>query len=277
MIINLVYPNDHPDDFADPPEVISIGHHVEVGDAFDATDISANPFAVFSVIGIDGFTCLIEESDDPDPGSPSWSPVSGIAFATGNNSGPRTQFDYGVRTKRWVRATIEYDFLDSADRFGVNVLFGDLDPEAFAAPEPPGYLGRFQQGTDVALVLQCTDTSGTPDDPTYIPWVQIRRDPDAALVESFEMPADLRDVESGLFRKPLFLGSTYSTTGRHVAIFKWLDSNGVSHVETAHFHVLPGGSADGSIIAMCYSSRPDAAYIVFQCDSGRIIRKPNPR
>lgn len=153
------------------------------------------------------------------------------------------------------------------------------------------YLGRFQQGSEIALVLQCTDAAGTPDDPTYLPWVQIWQDerndnhtddPDdieapITLIASHQIPADLRGVEDGVFRLPCFLGPLYAVAGRYIAIFKWTDSDGVAHTRSAAFHILPGGSADGTVISMFFSSRPNATYLVFQCDSGRIIRKPNPR
>lgn len=153
------------------------------------------------------------------------------------------------------------------------------------------YLGRLQQGSEIALVLQCTDADEAPDDPTYAPWVQIWQDerndngsadPDdiespITMIYSDKMPADLRGVDDGVFRLPLFLGSLYAAAGRYIAIFKWTDSDGVAHTRSASFHVLPGGSADGSVISMFFSSRADATYLVFQCDSGRLIRKPNPR
>lgn len=143
------------------------------------------------------------------------------------------------------------------------------------------YLGRFQQGSEIALVLQCTDAVGAPEDPAYVPWVQIWRDElgdePVTLLSSHRMPADLRGVEPGLFRLPHFLGSAYSPSGRYIAVFKWIDSSGIAMSKAAAFHVFSGGSADGNVIAMAYSSRPDAAYIVLQCDSGRLIRKPNPR
>lgn len=152
------------------------------------------------------------------------------------------------------------------------------------------YFGRLQQGSEIAFVLQCTDAAGTPDDPIYAPRVQVWRDritnngvldPDVTtqitLIETLQMPADLRGVDDGVFRLPHFLGSPYAVDGRYIAIFKWTDSGGVAHTRMASFYVLPGGSSDGSVISMFFSSRPDATYLLFQCDSGRIVRKPNPR
>lgn len=274
MILNLINPSDRP--LASESGSV-VGHYVDVGDPVDATTISSSPFATFSADwGILGCTCLIEESDDRS----TWTAMSGMSFAPSGYGVESTQFSYGVRTKRWVRATVEYDVLDSADRWGIAVVFGDLDPEAFAADDGSTYLGRFQQGQEIPLVLQCTDAEGSPDDPASIPQLSVFIDRGASglqMIETVDMPADLRDVVVGLFRKPLFLGAAYSEAGRYLVLFKWLDSNNVPHVKTASFHILPNGSSDGSIIAMRYTSRPDANYLIWQCDSGRIIRKPNPR
>lgn len=272
MIFNLIDPSDRP--LANDPPPYD-GHYVEVGDPVDATTISSTPFATFSALfAIAGCTCLIEESDDLS----TWTTMAGISFAPSGLFEESTQFSYGTRTKRWVRATVEYDVLDSADRWGISVVFGDLDPESFASEDGSTYLGRFQQGQEIPLVLQCTDAEGSPDDPASIPRLSVFIDRSGLqIIETVDMPADLRDVVVGLFRKPLFLGAAYSEAGRYLVLFKWLDSNNVPHVKTASFHILPNGSSDGSIIAMRYTSRPDANYLIWQCDSGRIIRKPNPR
>lgn len=127
-------------------------------------------------------------------------------------------------------------------------------------------------------MLQCTNVNDTPDDPSGIPQIQIYRDGSSpSLVQTIQIPAELRGVETGLFRYPLFLGDQYANAGRYLIVFKWNDSAGMAHVKTAAMHILPGGSADGSVIAMFQSNRPDASHLLFQCDSGRIIRKANPR
>lgn len=139
------------------------------------------------------------------------------------------------------------------------------------------YLGRFQQGAEVSLVLQCTDASDTPDEPSDCPVAQVYLDgATPSLIETLSMPADLRGVETGLFRRPLFLGSAFEA-GRYLIVSKWNDSDGVAHVAMSAFHILPGGSSDGAVIAMAQMNRPESSFLVFQCDSGRILRKANPR
>lgn len=140
------------------------------------------------------------------------------------------------------------------------------------------YFGRLQQGMELIIVLQCTDDYGTPEDPSALPWVQIYRDAATPeLLTSKQMPAEARRVEDGIFRLSLFLDTLYSTEGRYLVLMKWLDSNGVAHVRTGSFHLLPGGNPDGAVISMYSLIRQDATYLLMQCDSGRLIRKRNPR
>ena len=140
------------------------------------------------------------------------------------------------------------------------------------------YLGRFQQGTEIAIVLQCTDASNEADDPLRPPVAQIYQDgADPVLIATVTVPADLRGVERGVFRVPLFLNDNYSAPGRYLVVLKWSDLDGVARGAAGAFHLLPGGGPDGTAIAMHFSSRPDATYLLMQCDSGRLIRKANPR
>lgn len=140
------------------------------------------------------------------------------------------------------------------------------------------YLGRYQQGVELPLVLQCTDVNDTPNDPVDVPWVVIYRDgAPPTFKASLKMAAELRGIATGLFRLPVFLDTLYGTAGRYLVVFKWVDSNGVAHTKPASFYLLPGGHADGAILSMYYVLRPDASYLLHQNDSGRIVRGRNPR
>jgi hypothetical protein len=144
--------------------------------------------------------------------------------------------------------------------------------------DEPVFLGRFQQGVELPLALQCVNAAGAPDDPQELPRLSIYRDgASPTLVETIEMAADLRGVATGFFRRGLFLDNLYGTAGRHLAVFKWQDSGGVAHCRVASFVLLPGGSADGAAIALKYVERPDASYLLYQTDAGRLIRGRNPR
>ncbi len=146
------------------------------------------------------------------------------------------------------------------------------------AIDPCEFLGRYQQGQEIPLSLQCVNAAGGADDPQELPRVSVYRDGSGpAFVQTVEMAADLRGVATGFFRRGLYLDNLYGTAGRHLAVFKWQDSDGVAHCRTATFMLLPGGSADGAVIAAKYVERPDASYLLYQTDAGRLIRGRNPR
>lgn len=141
-----------------------------------------------------------------------------------------------------------------------------------------GFIGRFQQGQELPLVLQCVDADGGPDDPQELPRASVYRDAASpVLVETVEVAADLRGVMTGFFRRGLYLDNLYGTAGRHLVVYKWQDSDGVAHHRVASFVLLPGGSADGAVISATYVERPDASYLLYQTDAGRLIRGRNPR
>lgn len=140
------------------------------------------------------------------------------------------------------------------------------------------YLGRYQQGQEVPLVLQCQTQAGLPDDPAAAPAATVYRDGSPpARIETVTLAADLRGVVDGLFRLPLSLDHRYGTAGRYLVVFRWVDGNGYAHQIPGSFTVLPGGSADGSVVALRYVRRPDARYLIWQTDTGRLVRGRNPR
>lgn len=144
--------------------------------------------------------------------------------------------------------------------------------------EQSGFLGRVQQGQELSLFLQCVDAGGTPADPAAGPRASIYRDAaPPVFVETVELAADLRGVQAGVFRRALFLGGLYGTAGRHLVVLKYTDPNGAAHHDCATFVLLPGGSPDGAVISMRYVERPDASYLIWQTDAGRLVRGRNPR
>ena len=141
-----------------------------------------------------------------------------------------------------------------------------------------GFLGRFQQGQEIPLSIQCVNATGGPDDPQELPRVSVYRDgASPSLIQTLVMAADLRGVVTGFFRLGLYLNNLYGTAGRYLTLVKWEDSDGVAHCRGGSFMLLPGGSADGAVIAAKYVERPDASYLLYQTDAGRLIRGRNPR
>lgn len=140
------------------------------------------------------------------------------------------------------------------------------------------YLGRYQQGEELPLAVRTTDAAGAPADPQAEPVATIYRD-GAALtrVKQVALAAHDRGAVAGAFRLPLFLGAEFSTAGRYLAVIRWATAGGAARCRTDCFHVLPGGDADGAVVALTFVARPDANHLVMQTDSGRLVRGRNPR
>lgn len=141
-----------------------------------------------------------------------------------------------------------------------------------------GYIGRFQQGQELTLVLQCTTVAGAPNAPVLHPRVKIYRDASPpVLIETVVLAADQQGVSTVLFRLSHQLTGLYGTAGRYLLVFSWQDSNGAGRSRLGSFTLLPGGSPDGAVIAMFHVRRPNAGYLIRQTDSGLLIRGKNPR
>lgn len=141
--------------------------------------------------------------------------------------------------------------------------------------ETVGYIGRYQQGQELRLVIRCTTTNNVPNTPLLYPVAKIYRG--GTLVESVELAADSQGEETGVFRRSLQLGSLYSTTGRYEVVYTYPTSAGAGRVRVGSFTLLPGGSPDGTVVAIHYARRPNAAYLIRQTDAGLLIRGKNPR
>lgn len=140
-----------------------------------------------------------------------------------------------------------------------------------------GYLGRFQRGQELVVVARCL-TALEPDDPTAAPVLTIYRGA-SPPVQAYQavMAADQRGVEEGAFRLAVFLGQAFVGTGRHLVVVRYPDGGGTARVGVGSFHLTPGGSADGAVIALHPVERPNARFLVQQLDSGRLLRGRNPR
>ena len=139
-----------------------------------------------------------------------------------------------------------------------------------------GFLGRYQQGVEIPLVVTCDDGGEEPAWPDLAPVVTFHK-PDGSVALSRVMAADLQGVAVGTFRLPQFLGSEFSATGPYRVVVRYTDASGRARVLPGHFRVLAGGDADGAVVSMRAVRRPDANYLIFQTDGGRLVRGRNPR
>lgn len=140
------------------------------------------------------------------------------------------------------------------------------------------YLGRWQQGEFLPLAVSTTKAGRVAEDPAAEPVATIYRDGTTlSLVRQVTLAAHDRGATSGAFRHPLFLGAEFSAAGRYLVVIRWTTAAGVARCQAGTFYLLPGGSADGAIIGMCFIARPDANHLVMQTDSGRMLKGRNPR
>lgn len=137
------------------------------------------------------------------------------------------------------------------------------------------WLGRHQLGTWLDVYLQASDSNGVPAMPNACPQIKIRRSSDEAIVLNSLMPILDRTVQVGLFCSRIFLGTAF-TTGQHTVelIYK---SGAKQDVLTRTFEVIAAGDARGCVLAMEYYHRPQSDFIVYQAESGLILKGKNPR
>lgn len=135
------------------------------------------------------------------------------------------------------------------------------------------YRGRYQLGQAVELTLACRDASDTPAVPTNVPRLKVWT-PAGALLRFQDLPPLERYTQTGLFHARLILDSTF-TAGLYRVTYYWsvgsfrgLDEDG--------FEVMPGGDADGAVVALHWFSRPQAKFLVQSLDSGKLVQGRNP-
>lgn len=138
-----------------------------------------------------------------------------------------------------------------------------------------GFLGRYPQGVELPVIVQC-ETAGAAAWPDVAPVVTFTA-PDGTVVLNRVMGADLQGVRLGTFRLPQFLGTPFATTGPYRVVARYKDGAGNPRVLVGHFRLLAGGNRDGAVVSMRAVRRPNANYLVYQTDSGKLVRGRNPR
>jgi hypothetical protein len=136
------------------------------------------------------------------------------------------------------------------------------------------YLGRYSQGDYVLLSVWTRNANGTPLLPDSAPVASISQG--TQLVQSLPMPIRDRFAVVGFFQFPLLLGTLY-TAGQYRVLFQWTIS-GTAYADVAGFEVVGvAGHPDGAGLAMIWYARPTSNFVLVQTESGRIIRRRNPR
>ncbi|MFO0899366.1 MAG: hypothetical protein U0836_18225 [Pirellulales bacterium] len=136
------------------------------------------------------------------------------------------------------------------------------------------FIGRFQLGDFVTLVVWCRDSAGTPAVPTAHPQAKIY-DAAGSLVQTHDLPlVDSADT-TGRFRFELPLGTQYAVGYYDVKIDYTISS--VVYSELMSFQVLAGGHTDGSLIAAELYNSPNSPWLVAETDRGTLLAHRNPR
>lgn len=133
------------------------------------------------------------------------------------------------------------------------------------------YLGEFQLGDMLPVSMWCL-SGDTPTNPDAIPNVTVWST--TAIVETVSIPIFDQNNITGFFRHLLNLDGKYST-GKHTVISRYTMS-GVEKVEKSDFEIIAGGDASGAGIAMEYFRPGIPAYVLYQADTGVLLRKKNP-
>jgi hypothetical protein len=138
------------------------------------------------------------------------------------------------------------------------------------------YLGRYQLGETVGLLLQTKNAVQTPTVPDNPPQAVIWK-PDGTKYLSKEMPVIDRYSQTGLFLLPLFLGLGHVTGHYRVTYTYYITATTYHGLEEDAFEVVAGGHTDGRVIAAHFLVKPDRTVIVQQYDSGRVKAGRNPK
>jgi len=138
------------------------------------------------------------------------------------------------------------------------------------------FLGRQQLGTWLDVYLNCVDASRTPTLPDAVPTIKIRRSSDNAVVYTGLMPiVEKAGVAIGLFCSRLLLGIGFSV-GTHSVEMVYLVS-GQAFIVSRTLEIMAGGDPKGQVLAMIYLHNPSADHIVFQVESGLLLKGKNPK
>jgi hypothetical protein len=140
------------------------------------------------------------------------------------------------------------------------------------------WLGRFQAGDWVPLVVRTRNSSGVITAPTSTadkaPIAAVYSS--AAKVENIQLSPVDRSIVTGLFAYRLRLSSSYSTGHHLVAITYTTGSGGYIGSEEMCFQIVSGGDSSGNVVSMCEFLRPEAEHVVFETDAGTIYDGRGP-
>lgn len=110
--------------------------------------------------------------------------------------------------------------------------------------------------------------------PSVPPLMRVR-DSSNAIVMSKPIPLLDKSIQIGLFAYHILLDDTFSVGAYTVDLFYTVGAK--NRIESHNFSILPGGHPDGCALGMTWYHRPHADFIVYQVETGRILKGKNPR
>lgn len=138
------------------------------------------------------------------------------------------------------------------------------------------FWGRYQQGSEIPFTIRTRRATGLPEWVDPAPVLEVWS-PTMVKVVSRTMAAYQPGIIVGVYRLPVFLGSLFAGTGKYSVVIRWTDTTSTPVQDAGSFDLLANGNVNGTIIAMTEVDRPDARYLLTFLDSGRILRRKNPR
>jgi hypothetical protein len=137
------------------------------------------------------------------------------------------------------------------------------------------YLGRYQLGDTVNVLLLCRDANRTPGMPDDVPEMKVW-DQSGNLLLAASMPIMDQYIKPGLFYYQLLLDGKYSPGNWSLTFYWAMNSGAYSGIESSQFEIVPGGDPDGAVIGMFFYYRPHANFVMQQLERGKVIQKRNP-
>jgi hypothetical protein len=105
--------------------------------------------------------------------------------------------------------------------------------------------------------------------------MMVVRDSSNADVVSKPIPLLDKTIQLGLFAYHIFLDDNFSVGSYTVDLFYAVGSK--NGIETHNFSIIAGGDPNGCALGMYWYHRPHADFVVYQVESGKILRGKNPR
>jgi hypothetical protein len=137
------------------------------------------------------------------------------------------------------------------------------------------YRGRWQQGEERAIGVQCYNSSGVPAWPDAAPQVSFYGSSGKIGGLARSLPALERSFTVGLFQNGFFLDNQ-GPVGIIRIVYRWsIGSFFASAVDI--IEVIPGGDPRGYVLALDTYYAPQAQFLVQQLSSGKIRAGQNPR